>query len=360
MKYRYSLLLIAALLLIAGSAAAGTPNVRYNDIRALGMGGAGMFMFDDFSALMYNPAQLARTETHLDLINIQANLGKDIVDMFNVWQDNKDVIENWDDTTVAAQTKVWDDLTPFDDNWMGMGAYPQIGLSLHHFAVGVYGAANVEFKSDKGIMIEPRAYMKGVVDYVFSGGAAIELPSTLLPNKLYCGAALKIIRRYQAEQMRLGADDVDIGDSFDTLVEESKHGFGVDAGFLYELLPGRVDVGMKITDLVGSIDGEAPPMIFNVGGKMNLGNRLKLEADFNDLFFNRGENMFNKLHFGAEFRPIPILPLRAGVGQGYPSVGAGLDFRALSIDAAIYGVEFSDNPGGDGDYSYALRLKLGM
>ena len=32
----------------------------------------------------------------------------------------------------------------------------------------------------------------------------------------------------------------------------------------------------------------------------------------------------------------------------------------LTGDGAIYGIEKSDSPGGEGSYNYALRLKLGV
>jgi hypothetical protein len=52
--------------------------------------------------------------------------------------------------------------------------------------------------------------------------------------------------------------------------------------------------------------------------------------------------------------------LRGGIGQGYPSFGAGLNLGVLVIDGAIYGIERGSAPGSDSDYNYALRLKLGF
>jgi hypothetical protein len=199
-----------------------------------------------------------------------------------------------------------------------------------------------------------------VADYVFTGGAAVELPVNFLPNKLYGGAAVKIIRRYQVEQLTLSASDVDVSSSYDTLVEESLSGFGLDVGALYELMPGRMDVGMNIQDLIGSIDGDAPRIRVNVGAAYHVTRNLMLAADFNDIFFSEGESMFNKLYFGGEFSGLGILVLRGGFAQGWPSAGAGLKLGILDIDGAVYGVEHSDHPGGDGDYNYAVRLKLGL
>ncbi|MFH1686009.1 MAG: conjugal transfer protein TraF [bacterium] len=357
---KHSLILtISLVVLLAVSAAAGTPNVRYKDIRALGMGGAGIATMNDFSAVMYNPAQLVRAETHIDLINIQANVGKDITDMFSFYDDHKDTFDDWDGATESEQDALLKDMTPFDDNWMGVGAYPQIGISFPNFALGVYGASDVRFKADKSVFADPRAYVDGVADLVFTAGAAMELPVSFVPHKLYGGAAIKIIRRQQIENFKFSADNVELGTVYDSLSEETLTGFGLDVGLLYELMP-DIDLGMKITDVIGSIDGDAPPRMINVGAAWHMTPELTFAADFNDMLFTRGENIFNKLYFGAEFTGIPILPLRAGFGQGYPSIGAGLKLGILDLDGAVYGVEFSDHPGGDGDYNYAVRLKIGF
>lgn len=352
---------LAALLiaLLALSAVAKPPNVHYRDIRAVGMGGAGIATMNDFSATMYNPAQLVRAERHIDLINLQASLGADVIGMFDFYDEHQEVFDNWDEATTAEQSALLDDMSEYDDNWMGFGTYPQIGFSVPNFAIGAYGAGDVLFKADKG-PFDPRVYMRGVADYVFTGGAAIELPVNFLPNKLYGGAALKIIRRYQVEELRLSASDVDVSTAYDTLVEKSLTGFGIDVGALYELMPGRMDLGLMIRDLVGSIDGDAPPIQVNVGASYHVSRSLMLAADFNDMFFSEGENMFNKLYFGGEYSGLGILVLRGGFGQGWPSAGAGLKLGILDIDAAVYGVEHSDHPGGDGDYNYAVRLKLGL
>lgn len=354
--YTLTVLLVVAL---AVGAAAKPPNVNYRDIRAVGMGGAGIATMNDFSATMYNPAQLVRAERHFDLINVQATMGNDVIGMFDFYDEHQETFENWDDATPDERSVLLNDMSEYDDNWMGFGAYPQIGFSLPNFAVGIYGAGDVLFKADKGVF-DPRVYMRGVADYVLTGGAAIELPVNFLPNKLYGGAALKIIRRYQVRELTLSASDVDVSTAYDTLVEESLHGFGLDVGALYELIPGRMDLGMNIRDLVGSIDGDAPPIQVNVGAAYHVSRDIMLAADFNDVFFSEGENVFNKLYFGGEYSGFRILALRAGFAQGWPSVGAGLKLGILDIDGAIYGVEHTDHPGGDGDYNYAVRLKLGL
>ncbi|HUV29937.1 MAG TPA: hypothetical protein VMY05_02430 [Acidobacteriota bacterium] len=351
------------LVVVTGAVYAGSArNVHFIDVRALGMGGAGVTTFEDFSAVMYNPAMLARAKFRLDIVNVQLRLGKDVTDMLKFYSDNQEVFDNFLDTTKEEQDKLLDGLAPYDDNWMGFGAYPLLGLTVPNYAVGIYGASDVEFKADKGIF-EPRIYIDGVADFVLTGGAAINLSRLLslgmIPNNLYGGAALKIIKRYEIQELRLSASDADLGTTLDTLIEDSKAGFGLDIGLLYELIPGQVDLGAKVVDLLADIDGEKPPMLVNIGASWRVMKRILLAADWNDFFFHKGENVLNKLNFGGQVDIGSVLAARAGMGQGYPSIGAGLNLGSFALDGAIYGIERGDAPGRDGDYNYAVRLKLG-
>ncbi len=345
-------------LLVVGAAVASPPSVDYRDIRALGMGGAGVATVRGFSATMYNPASLVHSHLDLDLVSFQGTIGTDITDMIQFFGDHTDIFDNWDEATRAQQDRLLEGMTRFDDNWMGFGLYPQSGIVIDGLAVGAYGAANVDFRADKGV-IDPRVYMRGIADYVFTAAYARELPTTIVPHRLYVGAAVKIIRRYQATSIKMSASDLEIDQAYDMLIEESLSGFGVDLGLLYEL-SANTDLGLKITDVIGTIDSRRPITRVNLGFGYHPSKRLSFAADINDLFFVEGESFFNKFFVGAEYDIVKWLPVRVGVGQGYPSAGFGLHFGVVEIDGALYGIEYTDTPGGDGDYSYALRLKLGL
>ena len=358
------LIISVCLLLLAGVASAGSPNVNYVSVRALGMGGPGITTMDDFSALMYNPAQLAHCDFHLDIINIQARVGKDVVDLFDFYKNNEDVFDNFTDASLSEQNKLLDDLAPFDDKWIGFGGYPTVGLSARNIGVGFYASADVDVKTDKGIF-EPRAFLHGIGDYVFTAGYAFEMPEVtrlgFFDNNFYGGVAFKYVTRYYIDELRLSASEVDFGDVYDTLIDKKETGFGLDLGLMYDFIPEKVTFGLKINDVIAKIGDEKPATIFNVGASWQFTQDLLFAADYNDFFFHRGENIFNKLNMGAEYSFGDVLFLRGGFGQGYPSLGLGLSLGGVFIlDGAIYGIEKSDSPGGEGSYNYALRLKLGV
>jgi len=224
---RNTLACILLWLLMSGAIVANPPNVDYRDIRALGMGGTGVTTMRGFAATMYNPACLVHTNFDLDVVSFQGTVGKDVTDLVRFFDDNQDIFDNWDTATREQRDQLLEGMTTFDDNWMGFGIYPQVGFVTNGLALGVYGAANVEFRADKGI-IDPRVYMRGVADYVLTVAYARELPIDIVPHRLYVGASVKVIRRYQATSIKLSASDLDIEQAYDTLVEQSLSGFGLD------------------------------------------------------------------------------------------------------------------------------------
>ena len=183
----------------------------------------------------------------------------------------------------------------------------------------------------------------------------------VIPGNLYAGATFRVIQHW-GTQLDYSAADFDVGNAYDSLVSDKNRltGWGLDLGLLYELMPGRLDLGAKVSDVLSRIGGESRSVVVNVGGSFQVSKRLYAAADFNDFFFHYGGNAFTHLYFGGELQATNFLALRGGFGQGYPSAGIGLDFKYVQLDAAYFGIEQTNTPGGDGDYSYALRLGFGI
>jgi hypothetical protein len=77
-----------------------------------------------------------------------------------------------------------------------------------------------------------------------------------------------------------------------------------------------------------------------------------------DFLDNNKENVFNKLHFGAEYKYL-FLAVRAGINSGYPTAGVGLDFKIVDIDAAYFSDELTKGPGGDAEKRSTIQIKIG-
>ena len=66
------------------------------------------------------------------------------------------------------------------------------------------------------------------------------------------------------------------------------------------------------------------------------------------------------LNIGAEIRLLSFLDLRAGMSQGYFSLGAGLDLWAVKIDMAYYWKEFGETAGDYGLDGFTIRFNIGF
>ena len=66
------------------------------------------------------------------------------------------------------------------------------------------------------------------------------------------------------------------------------------------------------------------------------------------------------LNIGAEIRLLSFLDLRAGMSQGYFSLGAGLDLWAVKVDLAYYWKEFGETAGDYGLDGFTVRFNIGF
>ncbi|MGM0673627.1 MAG: hypothetical protein ACQETQ_02905 [Spirochaetota bacterium] len=90
---------------------------------------------------------------------------------------------------------------------------------------------------------------------------------------------------------------------------------------------------------------------------------LKLLFDYRDIFDfwiapRQAENIVLKFSVGTEITLLRVLDLRAGLAQGLPAAGLGLDFQFMEFDVAMYGSELSTEPGFRSVYNVALGFRF--
>ncbi len=90
-----------------------------------------------------------------------------------------------------------------------------------------------------------------------------------------------------------------------------------------------------------------------------------VEIDFVDLWglfaddgFS-GRSFMNHLKIGAEIKTLWVLDIRGGLDSGYWTLGAGLDFYALRMEAAYYWHEFGDVAGDKGIDGLTIQFNIG-
>ncbi|MBX3042005.1 MAG: hypothetical protein KF789_14960 [Bdellovibrionaceae bacterium] len=317
--------------------------------RALGMGGVYLPFVSDTDAVFWNPAALARVKS----------LSWEVFDL-GVGVNGKDALELWeivqDDTCTGPSC--YGDLygKPL---WIGYHGgtkivVPRVGFTL--FTSGYLSGTlhNPAF---------PSLNLTYLDDYGFAAGYGFPVI-----ENLNGGLTVKRIhRRGGTEDISLStvtSNDSSILDEFD----RKGTGYGFDLGLQW-LLPGTPqtivslhwqDVGS--TAFIPDGDNGSPPRIkdnlsLGIGNEIDLpGMEIRTGFEYRHITL-QGEQIGKKLHLGAEVS-LPLIDLRVGLNQGYPTLGAGLDLFFLRIDAASYSEEVGIYPGQNPSQRYKVGLSM--
>jgi hypothetical protein len=352
---------LTALLLVPALAcpravSAEAPSPALYGIRPLGMGNTFVAVADDRNTLYYNPAGLAHLhDTRLSGIGVHAGIDNRFFDVIGFVQDNEDAFSDF----ANVDQEFYDSLAPYDERWVAADARAYSDLTRPNFGFGIYSTGRAQFKIDRGIY-EPRVYADVRDDIVAVVGGAMELGR----YDLRVGGALKGIWRRETNRAltALEVADFDPNDIMNDLAS-AEPGFSMDLGLTWQQPGSAWTAGAALRDATGYIAGEGVDTSLDVGGAWRplpdgVGplTGLLLAADVRNAF--QGTALGNKLHLGAEIS-VPFLSVRAGVGQGYPSMGATLHIPFFSLDYALYGRELGDFPGAEGQYMHAVEARIG-
>ena len=315
----------------------------------VGMGGAYVAAGRNGSAFLYNPALLVQSHTD---VSIPFSLGTDDTarDLFKFIDKNKDKLKQFADLTSADQQTLFEGLTPFDGRKTRVRIAPMVNIVMRNFGVSAYGLIRAGGGIDKGIF-EPRIQADGRGDFVVAIGAA-----NYITRRLAVGGTWKVINS------RLTNFDVRVtkaGDTFGTVLDslkESTTGFAADVGALYRL-SSTTSLGFVIQNIYGKVGNEKYPVNVKAGIAWRL-NRITLAADLTDILNKDGVALFNRVFMGAELS-LPLIQIRSGFYQGYPTAGAGINLKIIKLDYAYYRKEFSRRPGLDGRGQHEIQGKIG-
>ena len=197
------LLLFAAVFLLAIAPAFGASGPRFRKGAAeLGIGGATSLYGYNASAVIYNPALLNRAKFRLDLINAGFVFDNQFVKMVNFVEDNQEKFANFDSLSAdpienrRLQGEFLKDIEQFDDQWLGIGVSPLIGVMWKHFGLAITGQLAPEMKLDRGIF-NPAVGLRGVSDAaVYVGyGSQHDFSIAGKNRTIEYGATLKYLNR---------------------------------------------------------------------------------------------------------------------------------------------------------------------
>lgn len=332
----------------------------YRGIRPLGMGNAFTAVAQGHDALFYNPAGLSNISTlSFGVLNPMVEISDKITDI------QSDI----DDTDMDDSGEVADLLREYvgEHQHAKTGLYPYVGFNIADYGVMISGIGQASIDAEAHNPTWPEMHTDIVVDYGILAGAGAKLPFF----DLRVGAALKLLHRESLEQVYTAADIAD--DDFEDRIEDDlKSGSGVslDVGVLYTLPyfkdVVKTDVALAVQNIPKMDFGDAR----DAKTQANIGVAVEKQfakfsligaMDYRDLTQSIGEesDFPKRLHMGVEFRLPTILSVRAGLNQGYGTMGATLDLWFFKLDLATYAEEVGAYAGQREDRRYAGQLSFG-
>jgi len=327
----------------------------HQNIRSLGMGGVGVATGKGVEAMVHNPALLAYVPFDLAIPRIRLELSDDFFDIVRFAVDHQEEFAEIDQLDAERARQFLDEMAPFDDQWVNFFIAPAVGLSLQRVGLIGYSSTQAGIRLDKGIYT-PRVYAEGVMDNVVSAG--LSLPAT--PH-LDVGASFKYIDRRESGLVKLNASALkDNGEVLQEVLDkisESRTGYGIDLGAMYKFSQ-TLRLGFVLQDALGRVGDDDLKLNAKAGVYWKFAKGVTLAGDIEDLLNRNSDSAFKKLHLGAEL-DVPVLKLRVGISQGYPSVGVGMHLLMIQFDYAYYGFETGVSPGDLPEWRHALQIGLG-
>lgn|GEM_PF-452403 len=147
-------------------------------------------------------------------------------------------------------------------------------------------------------------------------------------------------------------------------------GFGADAGALMFFQGRHLDYSLALkaddvgdTKLVGDNDLKKFKQVLSVGAGMTfhtVGDGLHLAIDYRDVQNAYEEALFKKIYMGTKLTIRSYVGLAAGLYNGYPTVGAEVDFIFFRLSGTYYTREMGDHPDVEPRNIYMLSFAAGM
>ncbi len=326
--------------------------VLFRGVRPLGMGGAFLALSDDENALFYNPAGLNDVKGFggAAILNPYVALSEDSVQLYKDIQD----VEGTDAVQVANLLS------------QHVGEHQHVQAAMfphvygHNFAVGVLGNASMDLD------IRNPAFPEVVTDVKIDAAGLIGLAYGFWDRKLQVGVTGKYVQRDGVTQTFQPADIVV---DFDPVANRTKQkDFAFDIGTKVNLpvflRPSFALVVANIGDLDFETLGTIPQQI-NMGVALHpdfwiLSNTLAAEVHDVTKQIEADNDLYKRVHLGAELRFPKILAVQAGVNGGYYTAGITLHFWILKLAAATYAEELGAYAGQRPDRRHVAQVSLGF
>jgi hypothetical protein len=363
------LLTAASMALPAEPGVARELNWTHFGLRPLAMGNAYVAVADDFNALFYNPAGLARLKTwDGEFLNPTLEISKNTIDTFSKIK-----------TLAQGASGGVDSVLELLEENTGKSQHFALGLTPHlvfpgfGFGLGIATPLTMAIHRDISVDLEfgPRAIVP------------ISVAGNFLEDRLSLGATLKLVVAGGVDH-EFSINDISAFSKNDSSSSGPKlsdyvqggAGVGFDFGLLFTPIKTMSPtLGVSVTDLGGTPYQKQ----INVGGtalgtpKIRLpsvntglslipweagGMYLRTSVDAHAI--NQPDHFSKKFNLGAEWGYGSILKVQTGVHQGELSAGFEFDVMLLAIRFVTYSEQLGVVAGEDDnlrDRRYAVQIK---
>ncbi len=334
-----------------GPALAAEYPTLFRGVRPLGMGGAFLTLSNDENALFYNPAGLNDVQgTHAAILNPYVSVSENSIGFV---QDLID-LEGTDEVAVA-------DLL---NQHIGEHQHSQAALFpsfyTRNLAFGLLGSAVMDLE------VRNPANPEVVTDVKADVAGLVGVAHGFRQQAIQVGVTAKYVRREGVKKTFQAADIVVDFDPFADRAKETDFAFDLGTKLNIPILL-RPSVAVVVQN-IGDLDFEALgviPQQLHVGVGLHpdfggFSNTLALEIHDVTKEIEGDDDLYKRVHLGAEMRFPKILAVQVGVNQGYYTAGADLDFGILTLAAATYAEEMGAAAGQRADRRYVAQLSLGF
>ena len=363
--------LLAIASLVTAPSFADELNWTHYGTRPLAMGNAFVSVADDYNALFYNPAGLARLDTwHLELINPSFAVSKNTV---ATAQDVSNLMQGNSASSVQATLDVFETLTG-KPQYVNVGWTPHLIFPNFGFGVGV----------DIGGSVVVHRQISADLDAGVRATIPVAYARNFFEDRLSIGMAIKGLIKSGVEREFSLADisaftKKDATDSTGKQLKDYVVGgtaIGVDAGLLFTPVKTmEPTLGISVADIGGtpfkerSINGETFGKPKPREPALNAGFSMKpvktenhyLLTTIESHAINQPIHYSKKFNLGAEYGLGKVLKLEAGLHQGELSGGFQLDAWLLILRFATYAEQVGTVAGDDAlhsDRRYVAQFKL--
>ena len=322
-------------------------------VRPLGMGNAYVAIADDYNALFYNPAGLARLkEWDGELINPAVEWSSGSLALLN----KASKLASGSSSDVTEALNLLEDEAG-NRHHLALGLTPHLIFRGFGFGFGLEVAANFDFHRYPSVYLDagPRVILP------------VALAFNALEDRLSIGFALKYVMKagvnhefsIQDVEAFTSKNEDTTGPKLDDFVEGGS-GLGADFGMLFTPIKTmEPTLGLSISDFGGTpyskmnISGQAAAAPEARLPSVNMGVSVKPYQTANSYIstaidvhsMNQPFSFSKKFHIGVEYGLGSIIKLQTGLHQGYLTAGFQFDVGLLNLRYATYSEELGVQAG---------------